>query len=74
MAFCKQIRAVSPHTVTQTRRSSDEFLGQVGERTSLWQRQMVLGPTPEFCSLDDDDLDTGSVVVTRLRKVASRGM
>jgi hypothetical protein len=33
---------------------------------------MVLGPTPEFCSLDDnDDAPDGAVVVTRIRTVAS---
>jgi hypothetical protein len=51
--------------------SYDEFFDQLGERRSLWQRQMVLGPTPEFCSVDDDDLPTGAVVVTRIRKVGA---
>ena len=51
--------------------SYDEFFGRLGERRSLWQRQMVLGPTPEFCSVNDDDLPTGAVVVTRVRKVGA---
>ncbi len=51
--------------------SYDEFFGRVGERKSLWQRQMVLGPTPEFCSVDDDDLPAGGVIVTRIRKVGA---
>ena len=51
--------------------SYDELFGRLGERRSLWQRQMVLGPTPEFCSLDDDDLPTGAVIVTRMRKVGA---
>ena len=51
--------------------SYDEFLGRRGGSGSLWQRQMVLGPTPEFCSLDDDDPPTGAVTVTRVRKVAA---
>jgi X-X-X-Leu-X-X-Gly heptad repeat protein len=49
----------------------DEFYDLLGERTSLWRRQMVLGPTPEFCSLDDGDVPAGAVVVTRIRTVAS---
>jgi hypothetical protein len=51
--------------------SYDELFGQLGERKSLWQRQMVLGPTPEFCSVDDDDVPTGAVIVTRIREVAA---
>jgi hypothetical protein len=51
--------------------SSAEFFEQLGERRSLWQRQMVLGPTPEFCSMDDDDAPDGGVVVTRIRTVAA---
>ena len=51
--------------------SYDEFFDRLGERRSLWQRQMVLGPTPEFCSVDDDDVPTGAVVVTRIRKVGA---
>jgi hypothetical protein len=51
--------------------SYDEFFDRLGERRSLWQRQMVLGPTPEFCSMDDDDVPTGAVVVTRIRKVGA---
>jgi hypothetical protein len=51
--------------------SYDEFFDRLGERRSLWQRQMVLGPTPEFCSVDDNDLPTGAVVVTRIRKVGA---
>jgi hypothetical protein len=51
--------------------SSDEFFDRLGERRSLWQRQMVLGPTPEFCSVNDDDLPIGAVVVTRIRKVGA---
>jgi SAM-dependent methyltransferase len=51
--------------------SYDEFLGRLGGRGSLWQRQMVLGPTPEFCSLDDDDPPSGAVTVTRVRKVGA---
>jgi hypothetical protein len=51
--------------------SYDEFFGRLGERRSLWQRQLVLGPTPEFCSLDDDDQPDGAVVVTRIRQVAA---
>ena len=47
-----------------------EFYDQLGERNSLWRRQMVLGPTPEFCSMDDDDVPDGAVVVTRVRTVA----
>jgi hypothetical protein len=50
--------------------SYDEFIGRLGERKSLWQRQMVLGPTPEFCSVDHDET-TGAVVVTRIRKVGA---
>jgi hypothetical protein len=53
------------------RTSYDEFYDQVGDRGSLWRRQMVLGPTPEFCSIDDDDTPAGAVVVTRIRTVAS---
>ena len=49
----------------------DEFLGRLGGRGSLWQRQMVLGPTPEFCSLDDEDPPSGAVTVTRVRKVGA---
>ena len=51
--------------------SYDEFFDRLGERRSLWQRQMVLGPTPEFCSVDDDDLPAGAVVVSRIRKVGA---
>jgi hypothetical protein len=51
--------------------SYDEFLGRLGGRESLWQRQMVLGPTPEFCSFDDEDPPSGAVAVTRVRKVAA---
>ena len=52
--------------------SYGDFLDRCGEGISLWQRQMVLGPTPEFCSVDDDeDLPTGAVVVTRLREVGA---
>lgn len=50
----------------------DEFYDQLGERTSLWRRQMVLGPTPEFCSMDDDgDVPAGAVTVTLIRTVAT---
>jgi hypothetical protein len=49
----------------------DEFLGRLGGRGSLWQRQMVLGPTPEFCSVDDEDPPGGAVTVTRVRKVGA---
>jgi hypothetical protein len=51
--------------------SYDEFYNELGERRSLWRRQMVLGPTPEFCSIDDDDAPVGAIVVTRIRTVAS---
>jgi hypothetical protein len=51
--------------------SYDEFVGRLGGRRSLWQRQMVLGPTPEFCSLDDEDPPSGAVSVTRVRKVCA---
>jgi hypothetical protein len=51
--------------------SSDEFLGLHGGRKSLWQRQMVLGPTPEFCSVDDDDPLTGAVIVDCIRQVGA---
>jgi hypothetical protein len=51
--------------------SYEEFYDQLGARRSLWRRQMVLGPTPEFCSVDDDDAPDGAVVVTRIRTVAS---
>lgn len=51
--------------------SYDEFYRRLGRRGSLWQRQMVLGPTPEFCSLDDDDTPRGAVTVTRVRTVAA---
>ena len=52
-------------------RSYGEFFDELGERRSLWQRQMVLGPTPEFCSVDDDEIPAGAVVVTRVRKVGA---
>ena len=51
--------------------SYGEFYERLGERNSLWRRQMVLGPTPEFCSIDDDEVPTGAVVVTRVRTVAA---
>jgi len=51
--------------------SYDEFLGRRGGRGSLWQRQMVLGPTPEFCSLGDEDPPGGAVIVTRVRTVGA---
>jgi hypothetical protein len=51
--------------------SYEEFLGRLAGRVSLWQRQMVLGPTPEFCSLDEQDLSSGAVIVTRLREVGA---
>lgn len=51
--------------------SYDEFYRRLGQRESLWQRQMVLGPTPEFCSLDDDDPPSGAVIVTRVRQVGA---
>lgn len=48
----------------------DRFLAGLGRRRSLWQRQLVLGPTPEFCSLGDDEPPSGAVVVTR-REIAA---
>jgi hypothetical protein len=38
-----------------------EALDQVlqGRDASLWQRQMVLGPTPEFCLLAEEPVDLG---------------
>jgi hypothetical protein len=51
--------------------SYDDFFRRLGGRGSLWQRQMVLGPTPEFCSLDDDDPPSGAVTVTRVRRVGA---
>ena len=51
--------------------SYDDFYRRLGPRESLWQRQMVLGPTPEFCSLDDDDPPNGAVIVTRVREVGA---
>lgn len=47
----------------------DGFVAGLGGRCSVWQRQLVLGPTPEFCSLDDDDPPAGAVLVTR-REIA----
>ena len=52
--------------------SYDEFFGRLGERRSLWLRQMVLGPTPEFCSADDDDQPTGAVIVTASARMVPR--
>jgi hypothetical protein len=49
--------------------SYDEFFGRLGGRRSMWQRQMVLGPTPEFCSLDDDDPPSGAATVTYVRRI-----
>jgi hypothetical protein len=51
--------------------SYDEFYRRLGPRGSLWQRQMNLGPTPEFCSLGDDDPPSGAVTVTRVRSVGA---
>ena len=48
-----------------------EFYDQLASAIPLWRRQMVLGPTPEFCSIDDDEVPDGAVVVTRLRTVAA---
>jgi hypothetical protein len=36
----------------------DRLLG--GRDVSVWQRQMTLGPTPEFCLLGDEPVDLGS--------------
>ena len=54
--------------------SYDGFFDRLGERQSLWQRQMVLGPTPEFCSVGDDDPPTGAVIVTRIRTVGASSL
>jgi hypothetical protein len=51
--------------------SYPDFYGRLGEHRCLWQRQMVLGPTPEFCSLDDDDPPVGAVIATRVRHVGA---
>jgi hypothetical protein len=51
--------------------SYDEFFGRLGGRPSMWQRQMVFGPTPEFCSVDDDDPPSDAVTVTYVRKIGA---
>jgi hypothetical protein len=51
--------------------SYDGFFRRLGGRGSLWQRQIVLGPTPEFCSLDDDYPPSAAMTVTRVRKVGA---
>jgi hypothetical protein len=51
--------------------SYDEFFARLGARRTLWQRQLVLGPTPEFCSLDDEVPPTDAVTVTRVRTIGA---
>ena len=44
--------------------SSDQVVRVTGGRGQLWQRQLVLGPTPEFCVIAGD-APPDAVVVTR---------
>jgi hypothetical protein len=44
--------------------SYEVFLDTVQART-VWQRQMVLGPAPEFCVVEDGDVAPGAAAATR---------
>ena len=46
----------------------DEHLA--GRDASLWQRQMTLGPTPEFCLLADEPLELGAWRTTTVARQA----
>ena len=53
------------------RRPHDNVAGMTAEGMAGVELWVGLGPTPEFCSIDDDEVPTGAVVVTRVRTVAA---
>jgi hypothetical protein len=58
--WCDKPAAMSYVDLVESRRGA----------TGLWQRQMVLGPTPEFCATSEARAGYGAVVVRRLRTIA----
>lgn len=49
--------------------SYDALLQAVDVRGTLWRRQMVLGPAPEFCLVDGDPPPGAATIVTRRRVI-----